>query len=255
MISCLMVTRPGRLQFVERSVRCFDAQTHEDRELVILHDGNNGFDRALREMSGGFPRSDIRIHRVFVPQTLGELRNASVSVACYPLVCQWDDDDLFHPQRLSEQLAQLQEAGADCCYFTDQLHWFEGINQWYWDDWKAERPPGHLIQGSILARRDIMPSYPSERRGEDTGLLSTLLESGARITGLEGRGYLYVYSYNGENAWDFSHHAAISRWKHKPRGFLESHRGVLTQHLRDYALPVREAVFPVEDGVVTLDLS
>lgn len=255
MISCLMVTRPGRLRFIKRGVKCFDSQTQEKRELVILHDGADAFHQTLRDISRRFPRADIRVHQVPGGKTLGELRNTSVSLARYPLICQWDDDDLFHPRRLSEQLAALREAGADCCFFTDQLHWFEAINQWYWDDWTVEQPPWHLIQGSILARRDAMPAYPHDERGEDTGLFSRLLENGARTATLEGRGYLYIYSYNGENAWGFSHHAAISRWKHKPRDLLERHRDVLTQHLRDYMLPVREAVFPVEDGVVTLDLS
>ncbi|HSH41471.1 MAG TPA: hypothetical protein VK973_05025, partial [Arenicellales bacterium] len=60
---------------------------------------------------------------------------------------------------------------------------------------------------------------------------------------------------NGENTWDFPHHAAISRVKRKRREFLEAHRTVLTRHLRDYRLPLREAVFPVDHGAVVLDLT
>jgi len=255
MISCLMVTRPGRLRFIERGVQCFESQTHAEKELLIVHDGDEPFDRSLREVRDRFPMSDIRVHRASRTATLGELRNLSVSLAKHPFICQWDDDDLFHPCRLSEQFGQLRKAGADCCFFTDQLHWFEAVNQWYWDDWTVERPPGHLIQGSILSRREIMPSYPHERRGEDSGLVRQLVRDGARITELTSKGYLYIYSYNGANAWDFSHHAAISRWKHKPRSFLETHRPILIRHIRDYALALQEAVFPLEDGVVVLDLS
>lgn len=250
-----MVTRPGKLWFIQRSVHCFALQTYKERELLILHDGDDAFHSSVCEISDRFPRSDIRVHQTYLTQTLGQLRNSSLSLAKYPFVCQWDDDDLFHPLRLSEQLGQLEMAGADCCFFTDQLHWFEDINQWYWDDWSIEGPPGHLIQGSILGRREVMPLYPPRERGEDTALLSRLLEEGVRFSELKNKGYLYIYSYNGQNVWDFSHHAAISRWKHKPRDFLEAHRAVLTRYIRDYALPLREAVFPVEDGVVTLDLS
>ena len=60
--------------------------------------------------------------------TLGELRNFSVQLARYPLVCQWDDDDLYHPRRLETQFAYLKIHCADFCFLTDQLHFFEDTN-------------------------------------------------------------------------------------------------------------------------------
>ena len=38
-VSCLVVTRPGRLKRLEDALRCFAAQTHPACELVVVHDG------------------------------------------------------------------------------------------------------------------------------------------------------------------------------------------------------------------------
>ena len=44
-------------------------------------------------------------------------------------------------------------------YLVDQLHWFQPDNILYWDDWGGEPYPMNVIQGTILARREVMPPY------------------------------------------------------------------------------------------------
>ncbi len=210
-VSCLMVTQPGRLRLVADSVSCFRAQQHQDRELVIVHDGGRRFHRAVSRLVDDIQNTClVRTGRA----PLGELRNVAVQAASGTYVCQWDDDDLCHPRRLTEQLERLVERRADACFLTEQLHLFESTGEIFYDDWTVEPFPNCFIQGTLLARREAMPPYPATRLGEDTQLLGDLVNGGARITGLQGRGVLYVYRYTGDNAWDAEHHRAISRWKH-----------------------------------------
>ena len=81
-----------------------------------------------------------------------------------------------------------------------------------------------------------------------------LVESGCRLTALYDHGYLYIYTYSGHNAWGFSHHAAISRWKHREGAALRTRMAALSRYLKDYELPIASALFPQADGALTVAL-
>lgn len=117
-ISCLAVTRAVRLAALERSMRAFARQTWPRRELVVVHDGGAALQTSIESLAAGFPGCDIRVHGEAPGRPLGALRNASVERATGTLVCQWDDDDLYHPERLVEpvehvaQVPQTRVAGV-----------------------------------------------------------------------------------------------------------------------------------------------
>ncbi len=230
-----MVTRGGRNELIRSSMRCFASQTTGQRELVIVHDSGDVLQQTLETMAGEIPDADIRIIAEEPGQTLGALRNRSVSLARYPLVCQWDDDDLYHPQRLARQLSRLESTQSDFCFLTDQLHLFLDEKLLFWDDWSVETWPGNCIQGTLLGRRERMPDYPELARGEDTGLLQRIHAEGYDIATLSGEGWLYTYVYHGDNAWDLDHHKAISSWKRLGADALRERLPILEQRLREYS--------------------
>jgi len=254
MISCLTVTREGKLEDLRRAVRCFDYQTITEREMVIVHDGSDDLDAGIRSLVAEYPDSDIKIERVEPGRSLGALRNLSVERCSYDLVCQWDDDDLYHPRRLEVQLGELRSQGADFCFFTDQLHYFEPTGEMYWDDWTVEVYPMSLIQGTMLGYRDRLGAYPDLARGEDTPVVKDLVRRGCRVARLEERGYLYIYVYNERNAWDVRHHADISAWKRMPKARLLEHEAELRAHLADYPLDVPFVMMPHDDGTLFIEL-
>ncbi|MCZ7600739.1 MAG: glycosyltransferase family 2 protein [Gammaproteobacteria bacterium] len=213
LVSCLTVTQPGRLAELERSASCFARQSYPHRELVLVHDGDEAFDHQVRRVLDATGALPHRVLRVDPGLPLGVLRNLSVKGAVGDLVCQWDDDDLYHPERLALQYRHLVETGVDFSFLTDQLHWFLNTGEFFWDDWNVEPRPMNLIQGTIMGRRELMPRYPALTRGEDTTLLEELHRQGAKLAGLAGRGYLYIYVFTGKNSWEFVHHGAISNYK------------------------------------------
>lgn len=243
MISCLCITRKGRLAMLARAIGDFVRQTLCERELVIVHDGDAGaHDRILR-LAARHAGQVIRVVRTVPGQTLGALRNQAVAQAGGDWLCQWDDDDRYHPQRLALQWQTAQRDGAVANFLADQLHWFQADGVLTWDDWDSEPYPLNLIQGSLLARRDIMPSYPDLARGEDTQLTHQLLRdaaaSGLAISRLRDAGWCYVYVYHGANVWDADHHRAISAAKHLPAHLLLPRLNLLHARLAEYhpALP------------------
>lgn len=251
MISCLTITREQKLVELKRALECFHRQTIPEKELIIVHDGSAHFDEVLADEVGQYPRDAIVVHRskdLGLP--LGALRNIALSLAQGELICQWDDDDLYHPERLELQHQELRDAGADFCFLTDQLHYFEPTGELFWDDWAVEGYPGNLIQGSILGRTDKICTYAELPRGEDTHVVGQLHTNGCRLHGIANRGYVYIYVFNGRNAWDIQHHAAISAWKRLGKAELLRREDELRRYLDGYELPWKKIFMPYDGGAL-----
>jgi glycosyltransferase involved in cell wall biosynthesis len=127
LVSCLMVTQPvpQRLPYFKQTVADYLRQTWSPRELVVVLDRG---DAATREVLLAHVRSlardDIRVVEPAGKLKLGALRNQSFAHARGELMCQWDDDELYHPGRVATQVALLRELGAEAMCLEEVLHYF-----------------------------------------------------------------------------------------------------------------------------------
>lgn len=252
MISCLMITQASRLALARLALGDFAAQTHAERELVVVHDGGDAPHAELTALAATLSAAPVRVLRHPTGSSLGALRNASVDAAQGEFVCQWDDDDRYHPQRLALQWQALCEDKADFCFLCDQLHWFPACGEMYWDDWNREAYPLNVVQGTLLGRRERLPRYAELARGEDTGVLLQILRRGDRIARVRDAGWSYVYVYHGANTWDANHHAAISRAKRYGQARLLRHEQALRRHLAEYSPPIGSLRMPHEAGALEI---
>ncbi|MEU1786588.1 glycosyltransferase [Streptomyces sparsogenes] len=196
-VSCLMVTK-DRLPLAERAIRCFLAQTYTRAELVVVDDGTDG---ALEDHVRALGDERIRLHRL-PPEgrSLGELRNLAVDLATGSYVCQWDDDDLYDPERLEVQLAAVLALDATACFLARERLW-----------WPARRTLGisgvRVWEGSMLCAKDALPRYPELRRGEDSPVAEAVVRGG-RTVSLDAP-ELYTYVFHGANTFDEPHFRSI----------------------------------------------
>jgi glycosyltransferase involved in cell wall biosynthesis len=259
-VACLMVTR-GRVDEAIAAIGFYAAQDHPARSLVVVADGEShgsALERYIRD-------HDVAGARVVaVPEgsrSLGALRNLSVALAQSDYVCQWDDDDVYHPRRLSVQLdGLLRTPGAAACFMADQLHFFVAAGSVYWCDWSQPRTVKRwprVIPNTLLCARAKMPKYPEEgpmsSRSEDLHVMNELIARGG-VVQLIGRGPMYVYVSHGANTCDAEHHRRIPRLTGLGKADLLRRRSALAATL-PFLLPggtiVRtfddEAVFRLQD--------
>lgn len=98
-----------RPQFVSEAIWFFDQQTYALRELLILDSG---------KVPASVPaRSYIR-HLQVPPASIGALRNAACAAASGEVICHWDDDDLYHRDRIARQVATMQATGKQVVGFN-----------------------------------------------------------------------------------------------------------------------------------------
>lgn len=205
LVSCLMVTRGKRFP-ARHAIECYRRQTYPQRELVVVTDDPASEIAAYLDVLG-----DSSIRLIVLPaegRSLGELRNISVEQAAGTYVCQWDDDDLYDPERIEVQLSTLVQTGATACILQRWTLW-----------WPSRARLGisgrRLWEGSILARKDSLPPYPLSRQGEDTAVVEALTRVNP-VAALEAPG-LYVYIHHGSNTFAAGHFkrifgCSVQRW-------------------------------------------
>jgi glycosyltransferase involved in cell wall biosynthesis len=228
----LMVTR-GKLFPGRHAIACFQRQVYPNRELVVVVD-----DPACELIAHISSLNDDKIRLVRLSadrKTLGELRNISVAEARGEYVCQWDDDDLYDPERIQTQLGALLASGAAACLLRRWTIW--------WPEAKKLAISGsRLWEGSILGRKSAMPGYPAWRRGEDTAMVDELVQR-CRVLSLDAP-ELYTYIHHGNNTFGQQHFVEI--YNYSKRHWIGAR-----YHERFEQLAAR---LPIRDYLTDLDL-
>jgi glycosyltransferase involved in cell wall biosynthesis len=187
-----MVTR-GRLVPAQFAIEGYRRQTWPNRELVIVCGASDSELPALLATL-----DDPTIRYVTAPAgPLGSLRNASVAAAHGTLLCQWDDDDLYHPQRLEFQYGELVAAGASA-------HFLSRLMMWWPEERRLAVSSRRMWEGSMLCRRLALGTYPPIERREDTHVVKDLRERGNRITYTD-QPLAYCYIVHGDNTSGLRH--------------------------------------------------
>jgi glycosyltransferase involved in cell wall biosynthesis len=208
-----MVTMPSayRAPLLRRSLAAYCRQTHPALELVVVVDTTDPAEAAgIFEMVAALGRNDIRIVVPECKLSLGALRNLSWANAHGEVICQWDDDDLSHPQRVSLQLDALLTSGLPACYLQEFMQYFPAERRLYRVNFRPS--PDRIAVNTLMCRRDLAVAYPEAgpeaARGEDTALMQQIRDRGG-YHALEGMAHLYIYVSHGRNTWDDGHHRML----------------------------------------------
>lgn len=189
-VSCLMVTR-GNVELVKTAYQSFTLQTWPNKELVIVCDSDS---EELKKLIAS--DSEVKFVQAPLGLTLGELRNISVAQASGEFVCQWDDDDLYAPERISICIGILFSASVDAVFLNSWIVW-----------WMQKKlmciSPSRIWEGSLLARRSVMPIYPALKKGEDTSVTKWITEYFP--VAVINCPQLYCYRITGENTFNEEH--------------------------------------------------
>ena len=237
-IDCLMVTLPipERFDFVRQSIEDYCRQSYKNKKLIIVLD--RGIDAArevLCDHVRSLQRDDIQIAMPEQKLNLGELRNFSMETANADFICQWDDDDRSHPQRLEAQFDYLQKTGSDAVFLQDLMQYFPSAKSLYWTNWRATPAGGH--PGTLMARRSSMLRYPTHgdtaKLGEDLSLALSLKEN-ARVGYLPDMAHLFVYVSHGANTWNDAHHAMLSNELSISKGLVKRRESLIREGLAPF---------------------
>lgn len=160
-LSAIMPTADRR-RFVPGAIAAFLAQGRDDCELVILDDGTD----PVADLIPDDPR--IRYFHETTRRALGDKRNRLCELARGDIILHWDDDDWHAPDRISRQLATMDDSGADICGIEHVVFLSDdGAQAW---DYVYRGRRRWVCGGSLAYRRLYWQrhSFPTLRSGEDT---------------------------------------------------------------------------------------
>jgi len=175
-----MPTR-GRQEYAQEAIENFLAQTHQDRELVIVDDadspsfpggivGNRLFKRTTPDWKS-FDRdpngllSEIRYFRLDRRLTIGAKRNLACSRASGEVIVHWDSDDVSNPGRIEDQLTRLLDSGMPLTGYNSMRFLDVEDGQW----WHYQGHRKYVIGTSMMYTREFWKSnrFPDINIGED----------------------------------------------------------------------------------------
>ncbi|HEY5564878.1 MAG TPA: glycosyltransferase family A protein [Rhodothermia bacterium] len=211
-VSCLLVTA-DRPVYCRRTILCYQRQTYDNKELVVVDNGDEPIDHLLAEL----PPEEVVYKRVRrEPNTyIGWLRNLSLEMATGEFVApHWDDDDWYHPDRLALQLEPLIRGEHDASTLASTLVHVESTEH-FDHPFVGSLPDG--VPPTIVHRKSDSIRYPDLRRTSDTSYLTAWRK--LRHVSLERAfAYLYIRCFHGGNLWEENHF--LRRMRNTPRDFV-----------------------------------
>jgi hypothetical protein len=116
LVTCIMPTW-NRGKFVPAAIACWMEQTYQNKELLIIDDGDEPVRKLVPKVPG------IRYVRLKEKLTTGAKRNRCCELAKGEIICHFDDDDWSAPDRIADQVARLQETGLPMTGYSTLFLW------------------------------------------------------------------------------------------------------------------------------------
>lgn len=226
LVSCVMVTC-GRSHLMTPAIKSYLSQTYRFRELVIVSQASQEENVRIRNLIEPYP--EIQFVEASSRLTLGEMRNLSIEVAKGDAICQWDDDDFYHPSRIMTQFKAMR--GAVASLYTRYLKYFAQSKKLYLIDHMrgtsdylnviTGQPHKKFLCGSVMFSKSCFYEsgnrlYPERGdqsdREEDLNVLQKLMRLGKVMP--VASGYQYCYVYHGTNTYEQEHHKMHFHKKH-----------------------------------------
>jgi glycosyltransferase involved in cell wall biosynthesis len=153
-----------RRQFIPAAIDCWMRQTYENRDLVIVDDG----DDPIEDIIPNDPR--IFYFRLDRKITTGAKRNKCCALASGSIICHFDDDDWSAPDRIVNQVARLLGTGKPITGYSQLLFWDTLAQQ-------AKRyqaqVPNYVVGTSLMYKREhwLMSRFKDQQKSSDNAFV------------------------------------------------------------------------------------
>ena len=187
LVSAIMPTA-GRPQMAAEAVAMWRAQTWPEKELVIVDN----------RYSPSFRRSVVGPGIVYQSETsmsIGAKRNLACGLASGEIICHWDSDDIYAPDRIEDQVKRLTETGAEVTGYCPMLFVDERGQRWQYFTPDTSYAPGT----SLMYRKSYWRRHPfgaQMKTGEDLKFIQ-----GARVVAVDGGERCIARIHSGSLTW------------------------------------------------------
>lgn len=163
LVSVVIPTKDRRDRLA-RTLVTIQAQTHPNIEIVIADDGSSD---GTAELVTGLRDERFVLARSPVSEGVAAARNRGIRASSGRWIAMCDDDDLWHPEKLSCQIGALRASGTRWCFcaavlVNDELEVISATPM------PAEEAPGIVSYQKQLAWQNCIPGGGSSVVAERT---------------------------------------------------------------------------------------
>ena len=117
----------NRRPFIPFIIECFNQQTYPRHlmEWIIIDDGTD----KIEDLVSNIP--EIKYFKYDTKMTLGKKRNIMHEKSIGDIIIYMDDDDYYHPERVSHAVETLQNSDALCAGSSEMHIYFKHLSQLY----------------------------------------------------------------------------------------------------------------------------
>lgn len=224
---CITYNRP---ELLEEAIESFLRQDYDgEMEMVILND-------SVHQLEFNHPE----VHIWNVPKrfrTIGEKRNACVSLCAGEVIFPWDDDDISLPWRISLSLK-----------YKGRKRYFKNKRAWLWQNGSIKPEPVANTYPSMgcwdRSLFEQVNGYPMIQSGQDIGIDKKFMQLKERqVTPLKDEEVYYIYKFGGTHHPHLSSFGYDKGWHEigKREIIKEGKIQLVPQWRQDYVKMVREA--------------
>jgi spore maturation protein CgeB len=215
--------RPQRVNDVLRTV---GAQEGVAVQLALLTHGFERDESELRLRAKEAGVDDLVLLTAPANLPLGACLNLLVEAADGQVVAKMDDDDVYGPQYVSDQLYAMVFSGAEVVGKNAHYMYLEGHDATVLRFAEREHRLTDFVVGpTIVAQRDLSRSvqFAEVSRGEDTAFLRGVLQSGARVYSADRFNFIQVRSGGGRHTWSVTDAELLGSGEVRFYGRAEQH--------------------------------
>ncbi|MEO6949660.1 MAG: glycosyltransferase family A protein [Ginsengibacter sp.] len=200
MVSCIMPTAK-RAHFVQKAIDFFGRQNYPEKELIIVYNENSDLPDNL------LVPDCVKLIKTNAV-SIGEKRNKGCENSHGSIIAQWDDDDIYSPNRISAQISPLLKGDCEITGLNN-FSFYEESKKLYWRCSKKlfERLfIENVAGGTLVFLKSIWENfsvYPAISLREDCGFLEAVIKKGARLQRIDGKD-LFIYFRHSYNSWHFN---------------------------------------------------
>ena len=199
LVSCIMPTA-NRPEYIKQSINYFFEQDYANKELVVVFNEDSDLPEDLPKVA------NIRFIKT-TEKSIGGKRNIACMNSKGLIIAQWDDDDLYGPERLKYQVDPIIVRECEITGLCNIP--FFGLDDWsFWkcnDELHQKLFVENVAGGTLVFLKkvwEIAATYPNTSLREDADFLIQAIKNNARLKKLDSEGY-YVYLRHHSNSWQF----------------------------------------------------
>tara|TARA_Y100000766_G_C18914134_1_gene610080 strand:+ start:1222 stop:5316 length:4095 start_codon:yes stop_codon:yes gene_type:complete len=207
-----LVTCTNRPDMISNIMRNYRRQTWENRELIIVIDCEDIAFEEIKTSLGN--QENVIIHKVANGLSLGHCFNAGMELSKGDFIAKFDDDDLYGPDYIADQLLPFKYTDADIVGKLCTFMYHEKSDNTYIRFPNNRHKYGDLVLGpTFFFKREVSENVKMRdlSKSEDTNFLKDSLKAGYKIYATDPYNFVYMRKkVEGFHTWDATDEQLLS---------------------------------------------